>query len=65
MQSLCELVICMSGAALNDDIDVVGGTHAMQVAVGDEERHHLSCRRAEPLPEIVSGKLSFARAPGA
>ena len=42
LQSLCELVIGMSGAALNNDIDVVGGTHAMQAAVGDEERHHLS-----------------------
>ncbi|MDQ8163196.1 MAG: hypothetical protein P3C10_11495 [Gemmatimonadota bacterium] len=32
----------MSRAALNDDVDVLGGTHAMQAAVGDEERHHLS-----------------------
>jgi hypothetical protein len=41
-QSLGELVMGMSGAALHDHIDVVRGTQAMQAPVGDEERHHLS-----------------------
>ena len=41
LQSLCELVISTFGVALDNDINVVRGTHSMQAAVGDEERHHL------------------------
>jgi hypothetical protein len=43
----------MSRAALNNDVDVVGGTHAMQAAVGDGERHHLSADEDDFLQEAA------------
>jgi hypothetical protein len=51
VESLCELMIGMSRAALDNDIDVVGGTHAMQAAVSDEERHHLSADEDDVVQE--------------
>ncbi len=53
LQSLGELVVCMSGAARNNDVYVVGGPQTMEAAVGDEERHHLAADKDDLAYEIA------------